>query len=184
MAQRWRTTHTVYRRKVLEPSAGVLAVKTIKTTTDWSETQIQNFWSRVKRGQRCWVWSGPVNAGGYGQLTVNGVNYISSRVAYELHFQKSPGDLFVCHRCDKRNCCRPEHLFLGTNMDNVTDMIQKGRTCKGSDRPNSKLTAHQVRVIRSLSWTQKKIAARFGISQSHVSGIKSGTYWSHLGDNQ
>lgn len=80
----------------------------------------------------------------------------------------------VCHTCDVRACVNPTHLFIGDPIDNIHDMHKKGRHPHGLRYPNAKLTDEQVAEIRAAKGLQREIAARFGITQSHVSLIKSG----------
>lgn len=78
----------------------------------------------------CWLWTGAVRGNGYGAISLGGQFgplAATHRVSYEIHNGPVPAGLFVCHRCDVRLCVNPAHLFLGTNMDNVRDMLNKGR---------------------------------------------------------
>ena len=89
----------------------------------------------------------------------------------------------VLHKCDVTCCVNPAHLFLGTQKDNMVDKTRKGRALKGSQVGNSKLTEAEVLQIFSAldhGESQYSIAARFGISQGHVSDIKNGKRWSYL----
>lgn len=79
---------------------------------------------------------------GYGVLTINYKAKQAHRLAYELNHGPIPVGLFVCHRCDTPACCNPDHLFLGTQRDNVRDSVSKGRhSCitrfKGKGRSNA-----------------------------------------------
>lgn len=87
------------------------------------------FWSKVDKSGECWLWKSSRGPKGYGQFTVKrGSNpVLTHRLAWELTSGPIEGGLFVLHRCDNPPCCNPEHLFLGTNADNVRDMMSKGR---------------------------------------------------------
>lgn len=74
----------------------------------------------------CWLWLGGTQDG-YGRLRYAGKKILAHRLSWEMHFGKIPEGLWVLHKCDVRNCIRPEHLFLGTNQDNVDDKMRKKR---------------------------------------------------------
>lgn len=104
--------------------------------------QNERFWSKVDRKGDCWLWLGALDRKGYGRFSVgnsrhaDGSRRNSMVAAHRFSFEQTggpAGSLFVLHRCDNPRCVRPEHLFLGTNLDNVRDMDAKGRR-PGQDR--------------------------------------------------
>jgi hypothetical protein len=91
----------------------------------------ERFWLFVKKTEACWLWTGSVNGKGYGQISQHkrGLRPLQShRFSWTLHFGAIPKGMRVLHRCDNPTCVRPDHLFLGTDMDNTKDMISKGRS--------------------------------------------------------
>lgn len=95
---------------------------------------------------------------------------MAHRLAYELFRGPIPSGMLVCHTCDVRACVNPEHLWLGTNAENMADMARKGRSY---NRP-SQFTEEQITAIRNDPRRQVDIAAAYGISQARVSQIKRG----------
>ena len=74
----------------------------------------------------CWVWNGATDGDGYGCFSYAGKSYRAHRIALELD-GRPPGEMFACHHCDNPSCVNPDHLFVGTNKDNMVDMVAKGR---------------------------------------------------------
>lgn len=88
------------------------------------------FWPRVERRgpDECWLWTGKRNAKGYGVIGRNGRRTIATQISWELaQGSPVPAELLVCHSCDNPPCVNPAHLWLGTNSDNMRDMVAKGR---------------------------------------------------------
>lgn len=128
----------------------------------------------------CWEWSASVNKrAGYGQFRLGSRMVYAHRVSWELHRGPVADGLYVLHRCDNRRCVNPGHLFLGTNDDNMADMVAKGRQARGQRHGSAKLTPDQVAEIRSLAGTMlhREIAALFGISKQQVGHILRGEQW-------
>jgi hypothetical protein len=101
-----------------------------------------------------------------------------------LNFGEIPPRMFVCHRCDNPACINLEHLFLGTNQENMKDMKEKGRQAKGSKQGNSKLNEKQVleikRDLAETNLTNREIGKKYGVSKDAISNIKTGKRWSHV----
>jgi len=91
----------------------------------------QRLWPRLVKGDGCWEWPGDRNTEGYGRICIGNQKRYTHRTAWELTNGPIPLGMFVCHRCDNPPCCNPEHLFLGTAIDNNRDMKEKGRAARG-----------------------------------------------------
>lgn len=133
------------------------------------------FWSRVDRTGDCWVWKlKPATKFGYCRFS----KMLAHRKAWEITHGPIPKGMQVCHHCDNPKCVRPEHLFLGTQEDNVHDMMGKGRmkptASFGEKNHSAKITSADVNEIRKLAVTgikQVRIAERFGVSTAQISRI-------------
>lgn len=134
----------------------------------------------------CWVWIGnnSPSFGKYGRLKISGRAIAVHILSYKLFVSPIPSGMLVCHKCDNPPCCNPDHLFLGSNKDNISDMVAKNRQAKGERIATSKLNAEQVLEIRRLWLTgelnQQQIGARFGVTGGNVSLIVKRKAWIHL----
>lgn len=135
----------------------------------------------------CWIWWGAKNSMGYGQLNRNGKRVYAHRLGYELRYG-TLGTLRACHRCDTPLCCNPDHIFPGTQADNMADMTAKGRrnydgAPSGERCKHSKLTEAEVRNIRAdveSGMGIRPTARKFGVSQGAIHGIVRGRTWRQL----
>ena len=88
-----------------------------------------DFWARVERGSGCWPFQGARTAPGWhGSVTYHGRRIVAHRLAWTLARGPIPAGLLVLHRCDNPPCCNPDHLYLGTQRENMRDAAAKGRT--------------------------------------------------------
>ena len=144
----------------------------------------------------CWEWIAGKDTDGYGRFGVSSrLNKKANRVAFLLAHGPYDDQLSVLHRCDNPACVRPSHLFLGTQAENVRDMLLKGRRRSGPPETNpfrvsppvgelnarAKLTAGDVAKIRIAyadGETQVSLAARFDVSQTTISRIVLRKRWS------
>lgn len=148
----------------------------------------------------CWEWQGTNNGRGYGHIDLRHWEWPERapqvhRVAYMLCVGPIPDGMNVLHRCDNPPCCCPDHLFLGTTLDNIADKINKGRQAKGKKvRKNhehlkgevvvtARMTAEKVMELRrreAAGESFKSLADAFGLSETHVGYIVRGKAWAHL----
>jgi len=117
----------------------------------------------------CWLWTGPVINRGYGRIN----RKLAHRAAYEAFRGPIPKGQCVCHKCDNPICVNPDHLFIGTQKDNMMDKARKGR---GN---NTKITADTAREVRNNTGTYREISKKFGVSIGMVHYIKRMKYWTH-----
>ncbi|MCP4990745.1 MAG: HNH endonuclease [Colwellia sp.] len=127
----------------------------------------------------CLIWLGSVHRKGYGHIGVNGKTEKTHRFAWEQTNGPIPDGMHVLHYCDNPSCVNPDHLFIGTNADNVADKIKKGRDvyANGEDHGASKLSKSDVIAIRSDARPRKEIAANYGVSISQIGRILRREHW-------
>jgi hypothetical protein len=151
-----------------------------------AKSLLERFWSKVDKSGDCWLWTGTINRrpDGYGVIgSADGTRYVH-RLSYELAFGPVPDGMNVCHTCDVRTCVNPAHLFAGTQLDNIHDMIRKGRRRSydrhGARNPRAVMTEERVRELRALrraGMTLARLAERFGIGTTQASRIARGEQW-------
>lgn len=162
------------------------------------------FMGKVAKSDSCWIWTGARDSKGYGRFSVGNSRRPDGRrrnsmvgahrLSYEFHvgpIPNGPGFHGICvlHRCDNPSCVRPDHLFIGTNADNVRDMDTKGRRVnaqpRGSRHPAAILTEEKVRAIviahRERGISQSQLSREYGVSTSTVNHIFTGRLWAHVG---
>ena len=152
-----------------------------------SEAKIR-FWEKVeKRPNGCWIWTSYVNKDGYGMLSYSGKTERSHRFVWMMEYGEIPAGMCICHKCDNPACVNPDHLFLGTQRQNIVDMCSKERqrgSGKGERHHMSKLTREQVLEIRELyesgQYTIRKLADVYPVGRSMVWYIVSGKNWIHV----
>ena len=147
------------------------------------------FFKKVIKTDGCWLFEGCIDSSGYGRC-FKGSNFgenFAHRVSWTIFFGEIPIELKVLHKCDVRNCVNPEHLFLGTQKENVHDMIKKGRrgdhgASLGEKNSMSKLTNKDIILIRRNPWkiSQKEMAEKFKVGEMTISRVVRGLLWKHI----
>lgn len=194
-----------------QPSKTMQATNQMTTATQLSDEEVvrivavdlyARFWERVNKSDGCWNWIRPSKRSGYGRISYRyscGVSryMLAHRLSWIIHYGSIPDDLLVCHTCDNPACVRPDHLFVGTDLDNCNDKIRKGRygggfttetaprlgySLPGESNPTHKLTAAQVSAIRAEAapGNFNVLGKRYGVSRSTVSLIYHGKRWNTL----
>lgn len=175
----------------------------------FSEEEKKSFLMRISKESECWIWNGTKSSDGYGSLTLNGVTFSSHRLSWIFHRGPIPKDsngktLCVLHNCpsgDNPSCVNPDHLWVGTQLENIQDRVRKGRTARttgdrngtrthpetrprGENHYNAKLTLDQVNSIRSRYRKYGKggpgqvaLAKEFGVTQCLIGFIVRGESW-------
>jgi hypothetical protein len=134
-----------------------------------AKSQEDRFWEKVKKNKDgCWEWTANKMRLGYGMFRFDKIWQLSHRVSWKITNGPIPEGLNVLHRCDNPACVRPDHLFLGTQIDNIKDMVKKGRQWK-------KLTDKQVVEIRQKyahgDVLQRELAENYNVSRDHICDI-------------
>jgi hypothetical protein len=145
-------------------------------------------WSKVDKSGECWTWTGFRDPNGYGRIMIREPQgnrpSLAHRVAWELVNGPIPEGMNLCHHCDNPPCVRPDHLFLGTDADNMADASRKGRTTFGERGPAAKLTEQDAKDIRARyaagGISQQTLAKEYGLAQATVSELIRRLTWTHL----
>lgn len=132
----------------------------------------------------CWLWTGCTRGvKSYGFLRVDGKNLYAHRLAYKFYCGDIPKDMYVLHKCDNPMCCNPNHLFLGSPQDNMTDMVNKKRSLTGERNHKAKLTENDISDIRFLfgmGVAVTTLAKEYGVATTQIRYIKYGKTWKHV----
>jgi hypothetical protein len=131
----------------------------------------------------CWIWMGSTQVRGYGELISNNRKHLAHRASYEAFVGKIPKGMYVCHACDNVSCVNPNHLFLGTQKQNLQDMANKGRSTRGVKNPMAKLDEYAVRQIREgikEGQTNASLAKSWMVCPQTISNIRHKKVWNHV----
>lgn len=154
----------------------------------------ERFWARVKkRKSGCWEWTGGTT-GGYGMIGVRKSEHpdqtkdrpqLAHRVAWFLYTGKWPTEK-ILHTCDNPPCVRQEHLYEGTQSQNMQDCVARGRwgrtRARGSKHGRVRLTIAKVRKIRTTNLPDRVWAERFEVALSTIRQARAGESWNWLTD--
>ena len=142
-------------------------------------TPDERFWSRVRKTDTCWLWTGVLDNHGYGRMKINDKSTGAHRYSYMIHKGKIGDGLFVCHTCDNPACVNPSHLYAGTAADNANDRGVRGRTARGDKSP-TRLNMESVVRGSQHHWAKGKEECRVGekngrekLNRESVEKIKS-----------
>lgn len=136
------------------------------------------FWRRVdRRGpDECWNWTPIPKGEWYGDLNIagRGSGKIRAHVlSYQIHKGEAPKGMVVRHTCDKKPCCNPNHLVLGTQADNVADMMSRNQRQRARTFPKS-VVAEIRRAVTIPGATLKKTAETYGCSITFARNVRLG----------
>lgn len=141
------------------------------------------FERRSKRQGECWYWHPRDGKESYGQLRIDGKNWLAHRASWMIHFGEIPEGMMVCHKCDTPRCVNPNHLFLGTTKDNINDALNKNRMYfqnEGRDFSFTrkarvkKLNEIDVSEIRKSIESLAILSKRYDVSMSCISMVRRG----------
>jgi len=134
---------------------------------------MEKFWQQVDKTDSCWNFTGWKDRDGYGIFTGIVKQYRAHRYSAEQAGMDIKGKV-VCHRCDNRACVNPEHLFVGTQQDNLRDMVAKGRHWHNRPRKKGiyKLTPENIEEIKNSNLSAIELANKFGVHKTSIYRVK------------
>lgn len=165
--------------------------------------RINRFWKKVDKSGNCWIWTGDRTSKGYGRISKDGVRIGTHRYSWLIHNGTIPKGLCVCHTCDNPPCVNPDHLWLGTNLENQQDMTKKGRrvinmvglhsfegrklqlenVSRGERHIRSKFTNNKIYEVRALwetGYTINGLARTYGVAVNTMNSILKRKTWKHI----
>ena len=146
------------------------------------QTDMEFLSARVKRTMSgCWEWQMSIHQG-YGKLIRKGRSWYAHIFSYVIHKGDVPDGLQINHACNNRACANPDHLYAGTQKENMSDMRKAGMEnyLKGQENGNSKITESMARDIFLMSGFARVIAKKHDVSISLVYAIKKKRVWAHI----
>jgi hypothetical protein len=133
---------------------------------------LDRFWQKVEKTSGCWNWIA-YKLDDRGRFYFNGKMVYASRFSWYIHYGQFP-ELLVCHKCDNPSCVNPEHLFLGTDMDNHKDRDIKGRNGM------AKITNEEAKLIFYSLDHYSILMDRYKVSYHTIYRIKNNYSWRHI----
>lgn len=127
----------------------------------------------------CWNWKGAINSNGYGVVKLPNGNKSAHRYSWMIHKGEILNGMFILHKCDNTLCVNPEHLFLGTQKDNLGDMASKGRSAHGERHGQHKLkdetVLEMVRRYKAGEFRSMRSASlSYGVSHAYLHQLIGG----------
>ena len=134
----------------------------------------------------CVLWTKYIGERGYGKIWREHKAWRAHRWVWTQHFGTIPLGLFVLHKCDNPACVNPDHLFLGTQLDNNRDKKEKGRAFKpcGEINHNAKLTASDIEFIRHSDLSGAALGRMFGVTRTCICSVRRRKCWLHIPEEQ
>jgi hypothetical protein len=147
-----------------------------------SQSDLDRFMYYVEKTDTCWLWKGGIaKCGGHGIFSLHAKTRKAHAVLLAHTLGRPLHDGYQAnHRCSTKHCVRPDHVYEGTQVQNIQDMIKDNTVPKGQCHWNSKLTESQVLAIRKDQRSRQEIAAEYQIAPNYVSQIRKRRVWSHL----
>ena len=154
----------------------------------------EKFWSKVSKAEEnaCWEWSGALRWNGYGVFRHLNKSVLAHRASFIIHKGPIPDGCVICHSCDNRKCCNPNHLWSGTQKENLQDMFNKNRDAKSKPKgscqnhPRAKLKNTDIDIIKNeykSGISSRIIAKKYNVSKRTILNVVQGKNWRHYNEN-
>lgn len=142
--------------------------------------RIERFWRSVEKGDGCWNWKGRKSIKGYGVFCYHtGRGRTSQLRTHRISYTLTKGPIkpgeFILHSCDNKACCNPDHLRVGTNVDNIRDRLERNRIC-GTAKINMEI-ASEIRRRVFNGESKGSLSREFGISTKTIRSICKFEIW-------
>ena len=134
------------------------------------------FEQKFNKTDGCWIWNAATRTTGYGVFSYKGKAVTASRVSYILYKGEIPDGLHVLHTCDNRLCVNPDHLFLGTNTDNVEDRKAKNRRVGRLKVVDANKLADINGFLQAGTYSYREISRLTGVSRDTIRRVANNIY--------
>ena len=146
---------------------------------------MDRFWEKVEKTDTCWNWIAGDDGKGYGRFGLDGVTVQAHRLSWQFIKGEIPAGMNVNHHCDNPSCVNPDHLYIGSQKQNIHDMIRRGRryqpNVSGERNGRSKLTQRDADDIRD--WFEQGNVSKaflgrvYGVTPQQILSIIRGESW-------
>lgn len=148
-------------------------------------SDLERFLGKIRVDNKgCWIWEAALYRSGYGAFSVKGKSIQAHRWSWSWFNDAAvPDGLWVLHRCDKRQCVNPRHLYVGDRYQNAKDVRERSNHNKGENNHSAKLTADKVRLIRMVYpyITMRELGKMFGVHEATIADVIKQRTWKEVG---
>jgi hypothetical protein len=150
----------------------------------WKESIKDRFMQHVEKDEvsGCWLWTASEHSAGYGQFNLQSKKGpIPAHRASFFLFKGPIENVYILHICDVKLCVNPDHLYSGTQQQNIQDAVERGlMDIKGEAHHAAVLTEPDIIKIRASDKSNKELGEIYGVTYQHIWQIRNMKRWTHV----